>query len=56
MKVALVGCGAVAEALYAQTLSQLIDEGLIDAVTLVDPRPVFSTIRRSGAWWLSGNG
>ena len=37
--VALVGCGAVSEILYAPTLDTLAGEGLTETVALVDPNP-----------------
>lgn len=39
MKVALIGCGAVSEILYAPALSRLRQEGLLTQATLVDPNP-----------------
>ncbi|MBI2320749.1 MAG: oxidoreductase, partial [Chloroflexi bacterium] len=38
-KVALVGCGAVAEVLHAPTLRALVTEALVEVVALVDPNP-----------------
>ncbi len=39
MKVALVGCGAVSEILYAKALRQLEQEALITTTAIVDPNP-----------------
>lgn len=39
MKVALIGCGAVSEILYAPALSKLEQEGLVKTAALVDPNP-----------------
>lgn len=39
MTVALVGCGAVSELLYAKALDMLAGEGVIETLALVDPNP-----------------
>lgn len=41
-RVALVGCGAVAEVLHAPTLRTLAAEGLVEVAALVDPNPARS--------------
>jgi predicted dehydrogenase len=43
MRVALVGCGAVSEILYAPALSRLLQEGLVTGAVLVDPNPARTT-------------
>lgn len=39
VEIALIGCGAVAEILYAKALRQLEEEGLVSTCALVDPNP-----------------
>lgn len=39
LNVALVGCGAVSEILYAPALGRLAQQGLVATTTLVDPNP-----------------
>jgi len=44
MKVALIGCGAVSELLYAKALWQLEQEGLVSTSAIVDPNPLRTSI------------
>ncbi len=39
VSVALIGCGAVSEILYANALDKLASEGVIETVALADPNP-----------------